>query len=57
VPELEIVPCFRGTDKSRIADRLEIHSIPLRAVEEAIGFVQKHDWQWSTGSEAQVLSG
>ncbi len=33
---------FRGTDKSRITDRLEIRSIPLRAVEEAIGFVQKH---------------
>lgn len=33
---------FRGTDKSRIADRLEIHSSPLRAVEEAIAFVQKH---------------
>lgn len=33
---------FQGTDKSRIADRLEIHSIPLRAVEEAIAFVQKH---------------
>ncbi len=33
---------FLGTDKSRIADRLEIHSIPVRAIEEAIAFVQKH---------------
>ena len=33
---------FRGTDKSRIADRVEIHSFPVPAIEEAIAFVQKH---------------
>jgi predicted HTH transcriptional regulator len=33
---------FRGTDKSRIADRAEIRSYPVQAVEEAIAFVQKH---------------
>jgi len=33
---------FVGTDKSRIADRLELHSIPVRTIEEAIAFVQKH---------------
>ncbi len=33
---------FRGTDKSRIVDRAEIRSFPVRAVEEAIAFVQKH---------------
>jgi predicted HTH transcriptional regulator len=33
---------FAGTDKSRIVDRAEIHSLPMRAVEEAIAFVQKH---------------
>ncbi len=33
---------FRGTDKSRIIDRAEIHSLPVRAIEEAIAFVQKH---------------
>jgi len=33
---------FRGTDKSRIVDRAEIHSFPVRAIEEAIAFVQKH---------------
>ena len=31
---------FRGKDMSRIADHMEIHSIPLRAVEEAIAFVE-----------------
>jgi predicted HTH transcriptional regulator len=35
---------FAGIDKSRILDRIEIHSLPVRAVEEAIGFVQKHSW-------------
>ncbi|MGH7821861.1 MAG: ATP-binding protein, partial [Candidatus Binatia bacterium] len=33
---------FRNTDKSRIVDRAEIRSLPVRAIEEAIGFVQKH---------------
>jgi ATP-dependent DNA helicase RecG len=33
---------FRGGDKSRIADRTEIHSVPIRAIEEAIAFVEKH---------------
>ncbi|MCP9927619.1 helix-turn-helix domain-containing protein [Cyanobium sp. CH-040] len=35
---------FGGTDKSRILDRIEIHSFPVQAVEEAIAFVQKHSW-------------
>ena len=33
---------FRGTDKAHIIDTLEIRSLPLHAVEEAIAFVQKH---------------
>lgn len=33
---------FGGTDKSRIVDRLEIRSYPVRAIEEAIAFVEKH---------------
>jgi predicted HTH transcriptional regulator len=33
---------FRGTDRSRIHDRIEIRSQPVRAIEEAIAFVQKH---------------
>ncbi len=33
---------FGGIDKSRIVDRTEIHTLPVRAVEEAIAFVQKH---------------
>ena len=33
---------FRGTDKSRIDDHAEIRSLPVRAIEEAIAFVQKH---------------
>jgi ATP-dependent DNA helicase RecG len=33
---------FQGTDKSRIVDRAEIRSLPVRAVEEAIAFVHKH---------------
>ncbi|MEE8584852.1 MAG: helix-turn-helix domain-containing protein [Acidobacteriota bacterium] len=33
---------FQGIDKSRIVDRAEIHSLPVRAVEEAIAFVKKH---------------
>lgn len=33
---------FAGTDRSHIVDRTEIRSLPALAVEEAIGFVQKH---------------
>jgi predicted HTH transcriptional regulator len=33
---------FRGADKSRIVDRLEIRSYPVRAIEEAIDFIEKH---------------
>ena len=33
---------FAGADRSHIADRTEIRSLPTRAVEEAIAFVQKH---------------
>jgi len=33
---------FRGTDKHHIADTLEIRSLPVQAVEEAIAFIQKH---------------
>lgn len=33
---------FRGTDRSRILDRTEIRSHPVRAIEETIAFVQKH---------------
>ena len=33
---------FQGSDKSRIVDRVEIRSLPVRAIEEAIAFVQKH---------------
>jgi predicted HTH transcriptional regulator len=33
---------FDGTDRSRITDRLESRSHLVRAVEEAIAFVQKH---------------
>jgi ATP-dependent DNA helicase RecG len=33
---------FQGSDKSRIVDRVEIRSLPVRAIEEAIVFVQKH---------------
>jgi ATP-dependent DNA helicase RecG len=36
---------FAGTDKSHIADRTEIRSLPARAVEEAIAFVDKHTWR------------
>jgi len=35
---------FAGSDKSRILDRIEIHSSPVQAVAEAIAFVQKHSW-------------
>jgi predicted HTH transcriptional regulator len=33
---------FAGADRSHIADRTEIRSFPVRAVEEAIAFVRKH---------------
>jgi predicted HTH transcriptional regulator len=33
---------FRGGDKSQIIDRIDIRSLPVRAVEEAIAFVEKH---------------
>jgi predicted HTH transcriptional regulator len=33
---------FRGTDKTHITDTLEIRSLPVRAVEETVAFVQKH---------------
>jgi predicted HTH transcriptional regulator len=33
---------FQGSDRSRIVDRVEIRSLPVRAIEEAIAFVQKH---------------
>ncbi|MDD9945741.1 MAG: putative DNA binding domain-containing protein, partial [Myxococcales bacterium] len=33
---------FAGTDKAKIADHIEIRSYPVVAIEEAIGFVQKH---------------
>ena len=33
---------FAGTDKAKIADHIEIRSYPVTAIEEAIGFVQKH---------------
>jgi predicted HTH transcriptional regulator len=33
---------FRGADKSRIVDRAEIRSFPVRAIEAAIAFVEKH---------------
>ncbi len=35
---------FAGTDKTRILDRAEIRTLPVRGVEEAIAFVQKHAW-------------
>jgi ATP-dependent DNA helicase RecG len=35
---------FAGADKSRILDRAELRSSPVRGVEEAIAFVQKHAW-------------
>jgi len=33
---------FRGSDRSHIIDRTQIHSLPVRAIEEAIAFVHKH---------------
>lgn len=33
---------FSGSDRSRIIDRAEFQSFPVRAIEEAIAFVEKH---------------
>lgn len=33
---------FAGKDKSRIVDHVEIRSLPVAAIDEAIAFVQKH---------------
>ncbi len=33
---------FAGTDRSRIVDHAEIRSLPVRAIEEAVTFVEKH---------------
>lgn len=33
---------FGGVDKSRIVDRTEIRALPIRAIEDAIGFIEKH---------------
>jgi predicted HTH transcriptional regulator len=33
---------FEGTDRSRVVDRTEIRSLPVRAIDEVIAFVQKH---------------
>jgi len=33
---------FQGTDRSRILDRVEVRSLPVLAIEEAIAFVHKH---------------
>ncbi len=33
---------FTGKDKSHMVDRAEIRSLPVRAVEEAVAFVEKH---------------
>lgn len=33
---------FQGTDRRRIIDRSDLRSLPIMAIEEAIGFVEKH---------------
>jgi predicted HTH transcriptional regulator len=33
---------FAGRDKSRIVDQVEIHALPVRAVQEAIAFITRH---------------
>ncbi len=33
---------FRGTDKTHIADRMEIRSYPAQSVADAVAFIQKH---------------
>ncbi len=35
---------FQGTDRAHIIDRLDIRSNLVAAIDEAIGFVQKHSW-------------
>lgn len=37
-----------GSGKSRILDRIEIHSFPVQAVEQAIAFVQMHSLYGAT---------
>ncbi|MEB3361983.1 MAG: ATP-binding protein, partial [Synechococcaceae cyanobacterium] len=39
---------FAGSDRSRIPDRIAIHSLPVQAVEDAIAFMQKHSWHGAT---------
>lgn len=36
---------FKGTDKSFILDNAEFHSYPINAIEEALGFIEKHAMQ------------
>jgi predicted HTH transcriptional regulator len=33
---------FEGSDRRKIRDRVEIHSLPAKAIEEAVAFVEKH---------------
>jgi predicted HTH transcriptional regulator len=33
---------FAGTDRRRILDSAEIHSLPAQAIEEAVAFVRKY---------------
>ncbi len=33
---------FNGTDKSKILDHVELRSLPIRAIEDAIAFIEKH---------------
>jgi len=33
---------FDGTDRRKIEDRVEIHSLPIKAIEETVAFVEKH---------------
>ena len=37
---------FTGSDKSRILDRIEIHSFPVQAVEEATAFAAESFLAW-----------
>ena len=36
---------FKGTDKSFIVDNAEFHNYPVKAIEEALGFIEKHSMQ------------
>ncbi len=36
---------FAGTDRRKISDRLQIHSYPVNAIDEAVSFVEKHSLQ------------